>query len=184
MIANLSIDPIFLLIIRLTLGVVFAVAVTHKLREFPHFLETVADYKLAPRWLTPAFAGLVVALEVVTVLALLTPDFGNTGLLLAVGLLLLYALAIGINLLRGRRGIDCGCTVGASEQPISGWLVGRNLLLALCAVTGLQATTRALGLWDYGVATCAACAAYLLYTAVNQLLANAPHLDMLRKRYE
>jgi hypothetical protein len=49
----------------------------------------------------------------------------------AAALLLLFALAMGINLRRGRRHIDCGCFQSALEQTLSWTLVMRNAVLAL-----------------------------------------------------
>jgi hypothetical protein len=51
----------------------------------------------------------------------------------AAGLLLLFALAMGINLRRGRRHIDCGCFQNALKQTLSWALVMRNVVLALLA---------------------------------------------------
>ncbi|MGH8629603.1 MAG: MauE/DoxX family redox-associated membrane protein, partial [Burkholderiales bacterium] len=69
---------------------------------------------------------------------------------LACALLLVYALAMGINLARGRRDIDCGCFKSALKQTISGWLIGRNLLLAAAAAALLLPLAgRTTGVLDY-----------------------------------
>jgi hypothetical protein len=44
--------------------------------------------------------------------------------------LLLFALAMGVNLRRGRRHIDCGCFQSALRQTLSWTLVARNVVLA------------------------------------------------------
>lgn len=49
-------------------------------------------------------------------------------------LLLIYAAAIGINLLRGRLELDCGCSGFGRERRISPLLLARNGLLALLSL--------------------------------------------------
>ena len=51
-------------------------------------------------------------------------------LVAAAALLAAYGAAIGVNLARGRRHIDCGCVGPAARRPIGGWLVARNGVLA------------------------------------------------------
>jgi hypothetical protein len=50
------------------------------------------------------------------------------------------AVAIGVNLARGRTSIDCGCLGVGRRAPISRWMVGRNVVLA--AVVLLAALPR------------------------------------------
>src|SRR5690606_791824 len=46
------------------------------------------------------------------------------------GLLVVFAFAIGINVARGRKAIDCGCFRTGYKQNLSWLLVLRNVLLA------------------------------------------------------
>ncbi len=95
-------------------------------------------------------------------------------------LLCVYALAIGINLARGRRNIDCGCTGPATRQLLSGWLLARNAgLVALAAIGTLASSGRALGPADWVVVGLGLAALITLYAAINQLMANSPRLDAL-----
>ncbi|MEF9603853.1 methylamine utilization protein MauE, partial [Paracoccus sp. PXZ] len=60
----------------------------------------------------------------------------------AAGLLLVFAAALAINVLRGRTQIDCGCFRNGLKQPVSWLLVLRNLVLtglALAVAAGLPA---------------------------------------------
>jgi uncharacterized membrane protein YphA (DoxX/SURF4 family) len=185
MMSGATIDPILALAVRLLLSAVFATAAAHKISDRRRFRQTLADYRLLPAPLLPAAAIALTAAEILTAVALLVPVLAWAGLTLATVLLLLYALAIAVNLRRGRRSIDCGCTGFASGQPISGGLVARNGFLAALAVGALLPTGgRVLSTPDYGVAFATAVAGLLLYAAVNQLLANAPGLALLRARYE
>ena len=74
------------------------------------------------------------------------PATRHFGAALAIALLVMFALAMAINLVRGRTEIDCGCFKSGLRQTVSGWLVGRNLLLAAGTVLlWLPATERAVG---------------------------------------
>jgi hypothetical protein len=86
----------------------------------------------------------------------------------AILLLLLYAGAIGLNLLRGRVLLDCGC--GGRSQPISWWLVGRNLALAGAAgLALLPVGERPLTLLDGITVAAAVLVGAALYGAANGL---------------
>jgi hypothetical protein len=95
-------------------------------------------------------------------------------------LLVVYAGAIGANLWRGRRHIDCGCGLGSRAQPISLGLIARNaLLIGLC---GLVPLAPPLFVSSSGAAALiVACAATLLLCQriFETLLANGPALERL-----
>jgi hypothetical protein len=162
------IDPALQLVVRLGGALLLASAAWHKLRDLEGFRGVLTDYRLIPAPLVPAAAALVVALECALAVGLLAiPRAG----LAAAGLLALYALAIGTNLARGRRHIDCGC--GGAGQPLSGWLVARNLVVG-AALVGAAASSsgRALGVLDALSVAGAVAALALLWRAVDVALAN------------
>jgi hypothetical protein len=87
----------------------------------------------------------------------------------------LYAGAIFVNLVRGRRGIDCGCAGVAASRSLSGGLVVRNGVLIIAALTSaLPATSRSLAWIDAVTIVAGVAAAALLYAAADGLLATAP----------
>ena len=181
----LSLDPVVGLALRLSLALLFASTVAHKLRGFGIFRQTVADYRLLPRGLVTPVALALAAFEMILVLALLLPWTANPGAWAAALLLLFYAGAIVINLARGRRNIDCGCTGPALRQPISEWLVLRNLALVVLAALATQPMSdRLLGVWDFLVILATVASLGLLYVAINILCANAPRLARLTPDYE
>lgn len=119
------IDPVLQLVVRVGGALLLASAARHKLRDRAGFRAALAGYGLLPERSVPFAAGLLVAGELSIGLALLaTPRAG----IAAAALLALYALAVGVNLARGRRDIDCGC--GGAPQALSAWLVARNVVLA------------------------------------------------------
>ncbi len=173
-------DPVIDLTARLALGLLFLVAAGHKLREPARFVATLADYRLLPARLAGIAAALVTGAELAVVAALaVRPPAGRAG---AAALLGLYAGAVALNLARGRRHIDCGCTGPAARRPIGGWLVARNLLLAGVALVGLAPLAPRPLVWVDGVTVIAAVGALAAcWTATDRLLALAPGLARLRE---
>jgi uncharacterized membrane protein YphA (DoxX/SURF4 family) len=119
------------LAIRVLVSLVFLTAAYGKLRHWTAFAGVVANYRLLPDVLVAPAAYLLPLVEALLGAALLLglgspgPEVG------AAVLLLLFALAMGINLARGRRAIDCGCFQSALKQSLSWKLVFRNLVLSL-----------------------------------------------------
>ena len=107
--------------------VIFAESFLYKARNFREFTGILAGYKLLPNNFLPHASLLIVALECLAVVGIL---FALPLIKLLPALLLVtYALAMGINLHRGRKEISCGC--GGDALPVSRALVARNILLAL-----------------------------------------------------
>ena len=175
-----TVDPALQLTIRAGLSLLFAWAAAHKVRDAARFRATVASYALLPGNWTGAAAALLIAGELSVAVALWIPPLMRSAAAAAAALLLLYAGAIAVNLLRGRRDVDCGCAGAARRQPISGWLVGRNLVLAAAALFAtLPAAARTLTWIDAVTIAAGATAAALLYAAVDALLANGPRVALL-----
>jgi hypothetical protein len=150
-----------------TLALVFAFSVSHKLRDYPRFLASLAAYNMVPAMLLPVLAPGVIALELAAILAILLPV--GPGVTIAFGLLMLYTLALTYNLLRGNTSIDCGC--GDAPTPISGWLLLRNGALLLLAMPE-GAVTVAPGLLDWALVAMLVALLGIIYLVVEQLLAN------------
>jgi hypothetical protein len=114
----------------------FAVAGLHKLRS-PGYYRA-----LLGRWFPGApgvRAGiyLVASAEFCVAAALIVPAWRDAALLAAAMLLLLYALAMGLQLASGRSNIKCGCAGPGSGLTISPPLVMRNLFCAAAALLAL-----------------------------------------------
>lgn len=163
------------------LALVFAQAAWHKLRDLRAFSAALAAYDLMPAALAPLAATQLVVAEIALLGTLLLPPVRAIASLVALALLALYSAAIAANLARGRREIDCGCTGPALRQPLSGWLLARNAVLASLAVCGaLPVSARALGAADALPVVGGALAFFALYGAANQLAANAPASRAIR----
>jgi len=177
-------DPVIPAIASLVLSYVFVVAAIHKWRNIEDFRTTLANYQVLPDKLLGIFIFAVPTLELLGGIALLFPYSANMATMSIAVLLLMYMSAIGINLLRGRRTIDCGCGGSEQKQAISEWLLLRNaglLFLAYSITATVQPRTL---LWfDWVVVFLATLVTCLFYNIINQLLVNNDLLKVLRSHY-
>ncbi len=175
-------DPVFTHIVSYCMALLFAVAAVHKLRAPAVFRASLQAYRLLPRILLAPAAWALITLELLAAVMVLGAATRVAGFAILTGLLILYAAAIGINLYRGRTDIDCGCNGPASRQPISGWLVLRNLFLAalalLLAVTA--PASRVLNWLDWLTIAFGVLVSAGLYLGFNQLTVQASRLAWLR----
>jgi hypothetical protein len=174
-------DPAFLWTIRVSLAALFATAAFHKARDLRGFATTLRNYRLLPSSLSFTAAVLIVAAEIAITAALLAPAPSAFGPVAAGLLLIVYCVAIAVNLLRGRRDVDCGCLGPAHRQPISEWLLLRNGVAAIAAfLAGFPPATRLL-LWTdiFSIATAALTFA-LIWTSANRLMQSWPSMRALR----
>lgn len=167
------IDPLVGHVIALGLALLLLSAAWHKLAARAVFVAVLRGYGLLPAPLLRPVAALIPLAEVVLAVAWLTGTARGLVANASAALLLAYAAAIAINLVRGRVEIDCGCGLAGASQRLSGWLVARNILLAGFAVlAALPASGRALGLADALTLAAATAAAVLLYAGTSQLIRN------------
>ena len=149
--------------------VLFSVALYHKLHDWAGFRRALADYRIVPSSLVPMVAIVVVLLEAAVV-------FGRFAALGGM-LLLAYAAAIAVNLIRGRVRIDCGCGGVAGRERLSWWLVGRNVVCAAGVFAASSpATLRDLEWMDTFSVVAAVAVLCALYVATDQLIANAARM--------
>lgn len=159
------------------IALLFARAAWHKLADFTEFTGFLADYQLVPEPMVRPISAGIVAAETAVVLAFLIPGGAPVGALIAIALLLGYALGMAINLRRGRDRIECGC--GGAAQPLSWSLIGRNIAIAALASSALFAPI-ALNLEGAIAAIGAGFTLWMGFIAVEQLLANAARLSLKR----
>lgn len=123
----------------LLLSYMFLSAGRLKFSHLNYSAEAIAEYQLTPKFLNRHLAIFLACVEVVLAVALIVPPSRALAIVVAVGLLAVYALAISINLLRGRRRLDCGCNGPNAKQLISWWLPIRNAGLIVLLVACYQA---------------------------------------------
>lgn len=163
------IDPVIALLIALAGALLFGSAAFHKLRALSVFVGTFTEYRILPLALVPPTAYVVVAIEGVLSIGLVWSATRVASAIAGAVLLLIYAAAIGVNLLRGRRDIDCGCTL--QHRPIGAWMIVRNVLLAALLLSlALPVSGRPLGLPDLAMVAAALLVITLLYASADLLL--------------
>ena len=163
-------------------------ASVHKFSDRSQFIGILASYRLLPSSLIILFALGIPLLELGLGLAWITDFQPEVVALTTAALLAVYSGAMGINILRGNTEIDCGCGLSSSKhktagyQKLSAGLLVRNsilVLLSLCAL--LPSNHRVLGMVDYASLALACVVLFLIYAALNQLLANKQLIDSWRR---
>jgi hypothetical protein len=163
------IDPAIATLIAGTFALLFASAALHKVRDLPVFAELLRAYRVLPPalalpWAPPLLEGLIAA-------ALLLPASRRAAALGGALLLVLYALALALNLHRGRRDLSCGCGGFAERRPIAPWMVARNVLLAgVLAALALPPGMRVLEPVDLLTVGAGVALVTLLYMSTDRLL--------------
>ncbi len=122
-------QPHLQLFLRLVLGGLLLLAGVAKLTDRAAFRQAVAEYEVLPATLARPYAALLPWVE--TALGVLLLVGLGTGIAagLAVPLFLSFALAIGVNLQRGRD-FDCHCFGAVQADPIGPTALLRSLILA------------------------------------------------------
>jgi hypothetical protein len=161
--------------IAFALALLFAAAGLYKLRNRAKFQAQLAEYRLLPPVLTPAASLMLAAIELALAPLLLLPATRAVAGYAAAALLIGYAIAIAVNLLRGRSHIDCGC--GDSPQLLSEWLLLRNAVLAGGALLTTLSTAPTTFVWsDLMIAVPVFLVICVVYLIAEQLLENASAL--------
>lgn len=141
------IDPLITIVIATSLAILFLLAARHKLAEPQRFEAQLAAYRLLPDSMLSPIARTLPFVELAVATGMLFTATRPMAGLVAATLLTVYALAMAINIKRGRSKIDCGC--GDTPQPLSALLLLRNTILACGALLMLApAMSRSLGVVD------------------------------------
>jgi hypothetical protein len=126
--------------VKTLIALVYLTAALGKMRHWAVFHGVVANYRLLPDVLVAPFAYVLPPFEALLGATLLLGLLSPWAEVAAAALLLLFAAAMGINLKRGRRNIDCGCFQSALKQTLRWILVVRNGVLALLLGLALATT--------------------------------------------
>ena len=168
-------DPLLELTVAWALAVLFAASTAHKLAALAEWPGVVRNYRLLPEALTVIAAGALLIAGAVTAAALVWPATRRIGACAAAAQLIVFAAAIAVNLRRGRTGIDCGCFGSRLRQRLSGWMVVRNLVLALLAFALLlPGRPRELTALDIATALAAVATLSFLYPVLAVVLRPPP----------
>jgi hypothetical protein len=174
-------DPAISMLLVFCAALLFASAAAHKLRDLQRFAEIFAAYGLGPASTGLGIAWMVPTFEIVVAAGMVIEVSRPYAAALGIAMLSGYAVAIAVNLRRGRRDLACGCGGRDAQRPIAAWMVWRNILIALSmALASLPRSDRVLDATDgitvgFGMLTIA-----LVYLCIDQLLSNAQRGSRLR----
>lgn len=171
-------DPVAVGTLVGALSLVMFAAAWHKFSEADAFAGALAAYRLVPQPAVAAAARALPVTEAALGVGMLIPATRAWALIVLAALVALYALAIGINLARGRRDIDCGC--GGESHPLSWGLVLRNVVLAAAALLASRPTVeRSMDWIDALTLVLGVLAFYAFYVMADELLRQASRLAKL-----
>ncbi len=172
-----QLDPVMTWIASIALAIVFGASAAMKLADLGEFRGAVENYRVLPNWLAAPAAAAIPMLEAAGAAAMLITALRPFAVVTLAAMLALFTGAVVVNLMRGRRDIDCGCFGTALRQRLSGALVARNAALALIIwIAAMPDSARPMGALDVLTIGGAAASIVVLYAAANLLLANAPML--------
>ncbi|USG67271.1 DoxX family membrane protein [Brevibacillus ruminantium] len=118
-----------ILFLRVMLGTLFISAAVTKIGDLEKYTLIIKEYKILPEFTLYLFVRFKLVAEITTGVFILVGLYLPFMYLIACFLMLLYTLAITINLLRGRREISCGCGGMAGNHQLSWTLTIRNLAI-------------------------------------------------------
>jgi uncharacterized membrane protein YphA (DoxX/SURF4 family) len=121
------------------LCLVFLVASIHKVTDPDGFSKIIASYNVMPSVLVGWVALFLPWLEINIALAILIPRARTAALVMGAGLLIVFAVLTGWNLLEGIE-VPCGC-FSNEAGPATWWSVARNMMLASIAMLAIYGRT-------------------------------------------
>lgn len=176
-----ALDPTLPHLCAALLAMVFLAGAWQKLQDMAALVMAIEQYRLLPTPMAVVAGWGLVAGEVFAGVLLLPLATRRIGVVLALVVLLVVTAAVAVNVLRGRRAIDCGCGGPDGGQHLSWGLVLRNGFLGLAALVVAGTPTARELVWLDGLTVLVgALALYGVYAAANQLMANHPRLSQLK----
>jgi uncharacterized membrane protein YphA (DoxX/SURF4 family) len=113
---------------------IFLTSALPKIRQPRTFTSSITAYHLLPPHWTRPFALTLPWLELALGLLLLIGWQTRLAALTSAALLLLFLVAMGLTLARGRKDLDCGCSSKKHAQKIGWKTITRNVILILLAL--------------------------------------------------
>jgi uncharacterized membrane protein YphA (DoxX/SURF4 family) len=124
--------PLFALICRLTLAIIFFYAGIEKIINPQEFAVAIYNYQLLPDFVINVLVVVLPWLEVIIAISLVIGIYSQGAALISALLFLIFAMALTINLVRGLD-ISCGC-FGTSSGNINWFYLVRDLSLFCISV--------------------------------------------------
>lgn len=107
--------------VRWFIGLIFLYACYHKILAPAHFAKIIYGYYLFPGFSINLIAIVLPFIELIAGLAMILGIYPRSAVLIINGMLLLFIVALSINLIRGIQ-FDCGCfSFGEAGYTYSAW---------------------------------------------------------------
>ncbi len=127
-----SLSGWFIRVLRVILGALFLWAGLSKMPQIENFARTIDAFNLLPHTLILPTAIILPYVEFLTGLSLLLGFKTRLSACVCLGLLCLFAIALGINIVRGINDIPCGCFGSGTDDTLSTALIRNVVLIAIC----------------------------------------------------
>jgi hypothetical protein len=128
-------DSLLELTIAWSLATLFAASALHKVLALSEWPGVVRHYRLVPDALTEVVAGALLGAQTLTAAALFFAPTRRIGAVSAAIQLTVFGAALWINIGRGRTSVDCGCFGSQLRSRLSMWMVVRNGVIAIVALS-------------------------------------------------
>ncbi|MNC29727.1 Methylamine utilization protein MauE [compost metagenome] len=121
--------------VRFLISFMFISGLPEKIIHFKKHIYYISTFEILNKKTIRLFGVVDILLQILAVTLLLFSSNKFLCVISSIFLLLLYSLAITINLLRGKRDLSCGCGGLVGNHKLSWWLVFRNLVLILIVIS-------------------------------------------------
>lgn len=119
--------PYLALAFRIYIGIIFIYSGMFKIVYTAEFAETIAGYEILPYWALNIFAIALPWIELLSGILLIAGIRTKSAAAIIAGMLILFSLAITINLIKGSS-LSCGCFHYSREEVMSWWTLIRDLI--------------------------------------------------------
>jgi uncharacterized membrane protein YphA (DoxX/SURF4 family) len=122
---------VFSLFIRIFVASIFIGSFYSKVKNIDKHIKIVREYRILREKMIRPFVYLNIIIELAVAIFLYIGVYQTIVTLISIMLIVIYTLAIIINLLKGRKDISCGCGGIIGDYNLSWLLAYRNLLLVI-----------------------------------------------------
>jgi uncharacterized membrane protein YphA (DoxX/SURF4 family) len=126
--------------LRIGVGILLVVAGAAKLVSLREFQRVIRAYKILPATFALPASWTLPVLELTAGIALASGVLWPLPQFAASGMFLVFAAAVGLNLVRGNRNVQCGC-FGSAGKLLSWQIVMRNVGLVGVVLTTTERLT-------------------------------------------
>lgn len=179
----LFLDPVCVISISWFFAFFFGESCISKIIYKEYAIEAISGYELLPPSLINVFLLMQVTFEGGVFISLFLFPFSDMPKIMAVFLIGVYSIAIFINLLRGKKEVDCGC-YGPYRKEVIHWslLLRNSLFIFFLSLGVIDPSERMLSFLDWIVCALTALSLILLFKLSGALKNNYLQLYAIENR--